>query len=209
MVVPGVVLSAGRSSRMGRPKALLPAGGGENFLSRIVRTLHAGGIADVVVVAAADGPLAELKASVDGLDARIVVNPDPSRGQLSSLVCGLDAIDRPGVDAMLLTLVDVPLVPATTVRSLLDAYTRTHAPIVRPVRAEPVSADARRAHGHPVIVDRTLFNPLRAADPARGAKPVIRAHEPEAVTIPVAHDGPFLDIDTPETYEKVFGSVLE
>ena len=51
--------------------------------------------------------------------------------------------------------------------------------------------------------------PVRAADPARGAKPVIRAFEAEAVTIPVADDGPFLDIDTPETYEEVFGSVLE
>ena len=194
---------------MGRPKALLPAGGDDTFLSRIVRTLYEGGITDVAVVAAADGPLAELRTSLDRLDARIVLNPDPSRGQLSSLVCGLDAIDGPGVDAMLLTLVDLPLVPADTVRALLDAYIRTRAPIVRPVRAEPVSVGASRTHGHPIIIDRALFDPLRAADPARGAKPVIRAFEAEAVTIPVADDGPFLDIDTPETYEEVFGSVLE
>lgn len=225
MIVPGVVLAAGRSSRMGRPKALLPAGGGETFLSRIVRTLREGGVRDVVVVAGGDGPLREIRAALASLvpeapdagaalsgaspDARIVLNPDPSRGQLSSLLCGLEAVDQPDVSAMLLTLVDIPLVEPGTVRALLDAYSRTRAPVVRPVRADPAVGEAPRRHGHPVILDRALFDPLRAADPAEGAKPVIRACESRAVAVPVAGPGAFVDIDTPEAYQRAFGSVIE
>jgi len=227
MIVPGVVLAAGRSSRMGRPKALLPAGGGETFLSRIVRALQEGGVREVVVVAAGDGPLREIRsalppsaperaaspgvAPMSGTPppARIVLNPDPSRGQLSSLLCGLEAIDQPDVAAMLLTLVDIPLVEPDTVRALLDAYARTRAPVVRPVRAGPAIGETSRTHGHPVILDRALFDPLRAADPAQGAKPVVRACESRAVTVPVTGDGAFIDIDTPEAYQRVFGSVIE
>ncbi len=211
---------------MGRPKALLPAGGGETFLSRVVRTLHEGGVRDVVVVAASDGPLREIRSalapttrravstvggpvSLDNRLARIILNPEPSRGQLSSLLCGLEAIDQPDVVAMLLTLVDVPLVEPGTVRALLDAYARTRAPVVRPVHTGTASTGTSRRHGHPVILDRALFDLLRCADPAQGAKPIIRACENRAVTVPVAGDAPFIDIDTPEAYERAFRSVLE
>ena len=227
MIVPGVVLSAGQSSRMGRPKALLPAGGDETFLSRIVRTLHRAGVVDVVVVAATNGPLPEIRSALalacrqaaEGPGAaavshaapraRLILNPDASRGQLSSLLCGLEAIDRPDVSAMMLTLVDIPLVDPETVRALLDTYARTRAPVVRPIRAEPSTVQTSRTHGHPVILDRALFDPLRAADPAQGAKPVIRAYADRAVTVPVTDNAPFIDIDTPEAYESTFGSVLE
>ena len=117
MVVPGIVLSGGRSSRMGRPKALLPAGA-ETFVGRIVRTLRAGGVGELLVVA----PTADLAARIGAALAahaappRIVVNPDPARGQLSSLLVGLEVLDPRGeappgedrrrVDAVLMTLVD-------------------------------------------------------------------------------------------------------
>jgi molybdenum cofactor cytidylyltransferase len=69
-----------------------------------------------------------------GLPARLVINDGYEHGQLSSVLRGLNAIDRPGVTAMLLTLVDVPLVSAATVRAVMDRHAATRAPIVRPVR---------------------------------------------------------------------------
>src|SRR5436190_1622403 len=77
-------------------------------------------------------------------------------------------VDRPGVVAVLMTLVDVPLVNAATVRAVIDRYHQTHAPIVRPVQGDQ--------HGHPVLIDRKLFDAFRHADPATGAKPIIRAN---------------------------------
>ena len=83
---------------------------------------------------------------------------------MSSLLAGLDAIDTPVLEAALVTLVDVPLVRPSTVAAVIEAWRRTRAPIVRPV-------DGAR-HGHPVIFDRSVFEDLRSADPAIGAKAV-------------------------------------
>ena len=198
-IVPGVVLAAGRSRRMGRAKALLPAGPGEpTFIGRIIRALREGGVDDVLVVVAADGSLIADAVTQRDPSARIAVNPDPDQGQLSSLKVGLRAVDHPGVGAMMVTLVDVPLVSSHTVRLLLDAHRTTHAPVVRPVRAG--------RHGHPVIFSRSVFEDLRQArDEQRGAKGVVEAHLRQSVDVPIEEDGPFVDIDTPVDYARVFG----
>ena len=155
--VPAVVLAGGRSSRMGRPKALLPAGR-ETFVGRIARTLRDGGAGPVVVVAPAGDLAARIAAALGPHrpPPRVVANPDPDRGQLSSLLVGLAAIDRLGEDprgaeAALVTLVDVPLVTAATVRALLDRWRRTRAPVVRPARvAPPRPRPPRRLRPRPV-----------------------------------------------------------
>ncbi len=193
-MIPAIVLAAGRSSRMGRAKATLPVGDDDTFLTRIVRTLLDAGVDDVVIVVGheADAIVASFAAS--GLPARFVVNADYDRGQLSSIVSGLAMVDRPGVAAVLVTLVDVPLVTASTVRAVLECYRRTHAPVVRPTSGT--------RHGHPLLIDRLLFDELRTADPAAGAKPIVRAHASPAGDVAVTDEGAFLDIDTVEEYLK-------
>jgi molybdenum cofactor cytidylyltransferase len=194
-VIPAVVLAAGRSSRMGRAKATLPLDATDTFLTRIVRTFLEAGVDDVVVVVGHEADAIVSSFSASGLPARFVVNHDYDRGQWSSLVAGLGVVDRPGVSATLMTLVDVPLVTADTVRAVLACYRRTHAPVVRPT--------AGSRHGHPLLVDRSLFAELRAADPAEGAKPVIRAHASAAGDIAIADEGAFRDIDTEEDYLRM------
>jgi molybdenum cofactor cytidylyltransferase len=197
-VIPAIVLAAGRSSRMGRAKATLPAGEGHTFLTRVVQTLLDAGVDDVIVVVGHDADLIAGSFSESGLPARFVVNHDYDRGQLSSLVAGLNAIDRPGVAAALLTLADVPLVSESTVRAVIDRYRRTHAPIVRPTSGD--------RHGHPLLIDRSLFDALRAADPSAGAKPIVRAHASTAGDIAIDDEGAFLDVDTEEEYRKTIAS---
>ena len=128
-MIPGVVLAGGASSRMqGRPKALLPAGPGpETFLERIVSTLRAGGVDDVVIVTGHHHDAVGGRASLLRPMVRVVRNPRPEQGQLSSLLAALGVVDHPGVRAMLVTLVDLPLVSAATVRAVLDAHRRTGA----------------------------------------------------------------------------------
>lgn len=194
-VIPAIVLAAGRSSRMGRPKATLPLDPGDTFLSRIVRTFLAADVDDVVVVVGHDADAIVKSITENGLRARFVMNADYDRGQLSSLVAGLTVVDRPGISAALVTLVDVPLVSAATVRAVLDCYRRTRAPIVRP------TSGAR--HGHPLLIDRSLFDALRGADPVAGAKPIVRAHASAAGDIEIADEGAFTDIDTTEEYQRI------
>jgi len=207
-VIPAIVLAAGKSARMGRAKANLPIGPDDTFLTHVVRTLLDAGIDDVVVVLGheIDAVLAGFARS--GLRSRVVENADYASGQLSSLLAGLSVVDRPGVAATLVTLVDVPFVSPATVRVVIDRYQRTHAPIVRPTRGGQ--------HGHPLVVARSLFDELRRADPVQGAKPLVRAHATPEGDVEIDDEGAFADIDTPEDYERAirtFGggvrSVLE
>jgi CTP:molybdopterin cytidylyltransferase MocA len=195
-MIVGAVLAAGFSSRMGRPKALLPLGpSGEPFVVWSARALLDGGAADAVVVAAREAEAIAAALDAARLTLRVILNPAPEGGQLSSLRVALDAVDRPGVSGLMIALVDMPLVGAATVRALIDAHRRTRAPIVRPVRA------AR--HGHPVIFDRRLFDELRRADPDQGARAVVEAHRTEALDVPIEDEGAFADADTPEDYERL------
>jgi molybdenum cofactor cytidylyltransferase len=194
-VIPAIVLAAGKSMRMGRPKANLPLGDGNTFLSRIVRTFAEAAVDDVVVVLGHDAEAIATACVGTGVAPRFVTNLEYETGQLSSLLTGLDAVDRPGVTAVLLTLVDVPLVKPRTVRAVVDHYLQTRAAVVRPVRGDK--------HGHPVLIDRALFDEIRRADPTAGAKVVVRAHASPGGDVEVDDDGAFVDFDTPDDYESL------
>lgn len=197
-MIPAIVLAAGRSSRMGRPKALLPLGAGRTFLTRILETLRAAGVEDIVVVLGHDA--AAIASSLEQQPpVRIAINAAYDQGQLSSLVTGIDVVDRPGVVAALVTLVDVPLVSAATVSAVLDRYRATRAAVVRPV------SGAR--HGHPLVIDRSLFREFRRADPAAGAKPIVHAHVSAAGDVEIDDEGAFADIDTPAEYQRALAGL--
>jgi molybdenum cofactor cytidylyltransferase len=201
VMIPAIVLAAGRSSRMGRPKALLPLGRNETFLSRIVRTLQDARVDDVIVVVGHEHEPIVADFARRDVAARFVINHEYESGQLSSIVTALGIVDRPGVVAALITLVDLPLLKPSTVRAVVDHYRHTRAPIVRPVWAG--------RHGHPVVIDRALFEALRTADPAHGARPVVHAHASAAGDLEIDDPGAFRDVDTPVEYEALLTEVRE
>jgi molybdenum cofactor cytidylyltransferase len=127
--------------------------------------------------------------------ARVIEHLEWERGQLSSLLAGLDAVDDPLLEGALVTLVDVPLVQAETVAAVIAEWRRTRAPIVRPAHGG--------RHGHPVIFDRSVFADLRAADPTVGAKAVFATHAARIVNVEVHDPGAFTDMDTPGEYEQI------
>jgi len=182
-VISAVVLAAGRSSRMGRPKATLPYRG-STFLGAILETLREAEVDSPRVVFGPDSGEVALE------DGTVVVNPDPDRGMLSSVRCGVEALAE-GAEAFLLWPVDHPAVRPDTVRAILDAY-RPGA-IVRP--------RYRGAHGHPVLFASSLIPELLAADPTIGARAVVRAVPERIVDVDVDDGGVVADIDTPGDYE--------
>ena len=181
---------------MGRPKALLPCGAsGETFVRRVATALCDGGVEEALVVGRPDDEA--LRAEVDALPvrARFVENAHADSGQLSSVLAGLAAADRPGVRAILVTPVDAPMIAAATVAELIKAFQSSHALIVRAVH--------QGRHGHPVIFSRAVFADLRHADPAQGARAVLRAHAEHLVNVEVADPGVLGDVDTPDDYRAL------
>jgi molybdenum cofactor cytidylyltransferase len=188
----GIVLAAGRSRRMGRPKAFLPAGD-RTFLQHAVRVLSEGGCDLVVVVT---GPLDDETARLIAedaaeLDAGIAVNPHADSEQADSLRAGLRALP-PEAAAAVVAPVDVPGLTAGLVRGVVGAWRESGAPVAVPAR------DGR--HGHPVLFDRRVFAELMREGLPEGARTVVHAHAHELAEVPVDELAP--DVDTPEDYRR-------
>jgi molybdenum cofactor cytidylyltransferase len=194
---------------MGQAKAALPFGQtGETVLSRIVSVFLDGGVPNLAVVAGAHIDAVRRAMPAHERRARLIEHPGWKQGQLSSLLAGLDAIDEPLLEGVLVSPVDVPMVTAATVAAVIGAWRRTRAPIVRPVNPSTSLRAGGARHGHPVIFDRSVFDELRAADPNIGAKAVFAAHRDRVLNVEVEDAGAFEDIDTPEEYEKLRSWVL-
>jgi CTP:molybdopterin cytidylyltransferase MocA len=195
LTLPAIVLAAGDSTRMGRPKALLAAPDRRPFVLRIVDELLAAGVTEIVIVTGRHHEAIAEVIGRDGERVRLARNLDPDRGQLSSVWVGMDAVVTPASDGLMLTLVDVPLVTAGVIRQVIDTWGKSRAPIVRPAIGS--------RHGHPVIFDRAVLPELRVAPLDVGAKFVVRAHAAEIVDVPVDDDGCLVDVDTPSDYEAL------
>jgi molybdenum cofactor cytidylyltransferase len=184
----GVVLAAGRSRRMGRPKALL-ALGDRSFLRAAVETLREGGCAEVVVVVAS----AEIEAEARSAGARVVWNDATDSEQLDSVRIGLRAAG-PRATAALVHPVDHPLVQPGTVRSLIAAHALHPEAIVRP------AYDGRP--GHPTLFPRPTWPALQEHSLPHGARSVAEDPATETMDVPVEDAGVLADIDTPEAYGR-------
>jgi molybdenum cofactor cytidylyltransferase len=192
-----IVLAAGASTRMGGPKQLLRYRG-ETLLGRAVRAALGTICRPVVVVlgAGSDAMLAEVAAT----EARVVVNEAWAEGMASSIRLGLrelEAAASVGLDAVVLTLCDQPLVTAETLSRLVDAYERLRPTLV----ASEYESRSELTRGVPALFGRALFAELMGLRGAEGARRVIARHTDAASTV-AAPEAAF-DVDTPDDYEAL------
>jgi molybdenum cofactor cytidylyltransferase len=187
-----VVLSAGESSRMGRPKALLPIEG-QNFIERIVGALTQSQADRIIVVLGHNAD--EMRRQIEHLPIDIVINTEYKNGQLSSLQAAVRHIEKDDrCGGMLVHLVDHPFIDVALVDALIKGFFETKALIVLPCY--------KGKRGHPVIFSRELFGELLSAPADQGAKAVVNAHRQETLEIEWQDEGVTLDIDTPELYRR-------
>ena len=191
--VAAIVLAAGESSRMGRPKPLLPLNG-STFLGHLLEEIGASRVSRTVVVLG-HHPGVVLQAMPE-VGTMAIVNEQYQLGQLSSLHAGLRAVGD-GPDAVLMFLADHPFIPRTVIDALIIAHQRTHRPIVVPTYGG--------GRGHPTLFARPLYAELLAAPLDEGARVVVRAHAKEVLELVVDEPGILADVDTPEQYEQWLG----
>ncbi len=189
--------AAGASRRMGRPKLLLPFGGG-TVIGSLVASFRAAGIESIIVVAA-PGDL-PLKDWVRRSGLTLALNPDPARGMLSSILEGLAALG--GTDALalrreplLISPADLPALQPQTIRATLTALEHPGIALAWPTY--------RGKNGHPLGIATEAIREIPTLDPALGLKQLRERFAGRTIEIEVEDAGAVADVDTPEAYARV------
>lgn len=188
-----IILAAGASSRMGRPKALLEIGG-RLAIDRVLDAAAEAGLGRAIVVIGAEAD--HLEAHADLSRATVVRNAGWAKGMTSSVQCGLRSLPA-GSQGFFVWPVDLPLVPPST---LADLATRFW--ILRQNRRDPIVVPKSTRRGHPVLFDRRYVDEilaLRMEDPPR----VVVERHPDQVEEIAAGEETVRDLDTPEDYARV------
>ncbi len=192
-----VVPAAGRSTRMGRPKLLLPLGG-VPVLRRVVDALRAGGVdRAVVVVAPRATKLARLAEDAGAIPCVLAEETPDMR---ATVACGLHHLEErfhPAPDdAWLLVPADHPTLSADTVRRLTAPRTaEPHFSIFLPT--------VRGRRGHPALVGWSHAAAVHAMPPGEGLNHYLRRQAAATCEVPVADPDILVDLDTPEDYERL------
>jgi molybdenum cofactor cytidylyltransferase len=194
-----VILAAGESTRMGRDKALLPwppvAPGTEptgTFLSASIRSLNR--FNDMVLVVVGKNE-ANLTPVIYASGASVVRNPNPERGQFSSLQTGLQEVLNQGRDAAMVTLVDRPPVAPATIETLHATF---EAAVVD--RKWAVVPEYQGKHGHPFIIGREMLEAFLRSEATSTARDIEHQHQQYVEYVSVTDPFVALNVDTPEQY---------
>jgi molybdenum cofactor cytidylyltransferase len=194
----GIILAAGMSRRLGRPKQLLDLGG-KPLIAHVVQRALASQLDSVIVVTGHAGD--EVARALDGVDVRIVVNEAFADGQGTSFVAGVTAADD--ADAIVVLLGDQPLISVESINNVvLHRRSSERTPPIPPI----VMTSYGKISSHPTLIGRELFGELLLVTGDQGAREVIRAHRDEVVTIPGDQDAPPADIDTEGAYQELLAA---
>ena len=189
-MITAVVLAAGSSSRMGRPKQLLELGG-KPMLQHTV-DLVAARFEDVVLVLGHQADAIERALELPP-KVRVVRNPDYESGQASSVKVGIAAVASES-EAAAVFLGDQPGLSGALVEEVTEAFRNSSVPVVRP--------GTRDAPGHPVLVRRQSFSQWAQLTGDGGARTLMRGSDVYFVATSAALPE---DVDTPEDYERIRG----
>ena len=187
-MISAIVLAAGKSERMGRPKALLPLRG-RTFLENILAAISDSSVEDTCVVVGHHR--SEIEPHIEP-PARIVFNANYEQGMITSLQAGIRSLPS-RTSGALLCLVDHPLVDSETIELLV--------PNVRPDRIILPTFEGRR--GHPVLFGSAILQNILALSPSQGANIVVHKDPSRILQVSVKSPGILVDVDTPEDFLKL------
>jgi molybdenum cofactor cytidylyltransferase len=194
-----VILAAGESTRMGTDKALLPWPpatpgsplSGQTFLSAAIKALYPFSEKVIVVVGKNESNLTPV---IYANGASLVRNPDPERGQFSSLQVGLQEVLNDGRDAAMITLVDRPPANAATLKTLCSIFAEA------PNDVWAVVPEYNGKHGHPFLVAREMIGAFLKAPATASARDIEHQNLQHISYVVVDDPRITLNVDTPQEY---------
>ncbi len=187
-----VLLAAGESHRMGNVNKLSLPIGGTPLLRRSARILARSGLVELVVVVGYQQEVA--RQLLQGLPARIVYNDDFGAGQMTSVCCGLRALQKPCAGIMI-CLSDQPLLEVADFKTLIAGFASCQTSIMVPVY--------QGQRGNPVVLDYHHREAILAGRENPGCRRLIEKHPELVTTLEMPNDHVLIDLDTPEAYAAV------
>ena len=192
VMISAIVLAAGESKRMGRPKQMLEWQG-RTLLQHSLESLINSDADEIILVLGHEAEA--IRKSLAEFQIKIVINPDYKQGMASSLRQGLLAMD-PTSEAFLVLLADQPGIGPEIMNRMIREFQQADPKrgIVRPVY--------RGLRGHPVLIGVRYLQEALQLQGDVGARQILVNHPTDILEIEVDHDGILKDIDTPEEYQK-------
>jgi molybdenum cofactor cytidylyltransferase len=185
-----IILAAGASTRMGRPKQLLEYKG-RSLIQHAVEVATASVCHPIIVVLGANAELIkpEIVASLETIE-----NPFWHQGISTSIRMGIETLNKRDskAEAAILMLCDQPFVSPSLIERLIEVYRTTSAPIV--------ASEYERVLGVPALFDRTLFPQLTQLNSDAGARQIIKKFVKQVARVPFPQG--IIDIDTPQDYSS-------
>lgn len=194
----GLILSAGFSSRMKDFKPLMDIGG-RTPLQMLAESFSIASIKDIFVVVGHNADLIRgyIKDHLADKELNIVVNEDYADGMFTSVKAGVRAAMERGNECVLMTPVDIPLIPPYVIKAALKAHEEHPGCFTVPC--------FNGKKGHPLCIPEEFFEEILASGGENGLKSVTSLHEDKFVRIDTHAEGITLDMDTPEAYENLLG----
>lgn len=189
--ITGIILAAGSSRRMGTVKSLLPWG--KSFLlDRVIENAHQSELANLIVVLGFEAE--SILERINFRDSRVIINPDYSMGQSSSLRVGLGGVPADSDGAMFL-LGDQPFIGPRIIDSLIRAFRKQPANLIIPT--------FQGKRGNPVLTPRSIFELVQEITGDTGARVLFSSLKEQILEVEVFDPGIHLDVDTIEDYRRL------
>ncbi|MFC1718280.1 NTP transferase domain-containing protein [Candidatus Poribacteria bacterium] len=185
-----IILAAGESKRMGKPKLLLPFGE-TTIIETVVGNAMQSKVDEVLVVLGCNAE--NIAKKIEGTPAKTSVNPDFRDGMLSSIQWGFKSLPE-DTRAAIIMLGDQPLIPGSVIDRVIDAYRQTEKSIVLPVY--------NKRRGHPILIDMKHREEVKRLSPDVGLRVLVHNHTEDILEVAVDAPGILKDIDTAEDYSR-------
>lgn len=185
-----MILAAGESKRMGKPKLLLPFGE-KTMIETVIDRVIQSKAEKILIVLGSNREKIEKK--IGNLPLEIAVNPDFREGMLSSVQRGLEALPEEA-RAVLIFLGDQPSIPSEVIDSVIDAFRKTGKGIVLPVY--------KGERGHPVLIDMKYRHEVENLNPEVGLRELVYGQPDDILEVEVDDAGILRDINDIEDYTR-------